>query len=268
MVGLTFPVMVQAENKLPGLVVVKPRITGVDQEKVDPVALANLASSLIVERGQYKVISHEDVQAMLSQGQQAILVGCDNTNCMAEIGNAMGAPYLFYSNVGKVGPTLVITVNLIDNQNAKVLQRQSITINSYGRVVEAMRVATLRLVGQQVEMSPPPDYSLYIWTALGLGTAAVLVGGVGSAMALNYQDKADGTADQNEFNDFRDKVDSCNTLAVSGYISGGALLLSSFIFYLIEPDDQPIEAGNDDHKAVSLSPLGDNGFVLGYQFRF
>ncbi len=243
--------------------VVKPRLTGVEESQVDPVALVNLACSVLSEHGRYKVISHEDILAALTQGQKAILAGCTETSCMAEIGSAMGAPFLFYSNVGRVGTTLVVTATLIDNRTAAVLQRQSITVQSYERALEAMQVATVRLLGGKAEMSPPPDYGLYIWTSLGAGAAALILGGVGTGMGLHYQDQADSSSDQGDFNDYRDKVDTWNTVALAGYIAGGALLAASLVFYLIEPGDTPIEAGG-----VAAVPLPEGGMVLQYGFKF
>jgi hypothetical protein len=252
------------------ILVVEPHLTGLDKGKVDRAALANLAGSLIAGRGEYKVASHEDIRASLDQTQKAIMLGCTDESCMAEIGTAMGAPYLFYSNVGRVGDTLVLTVSLIENKNVNVLERQSITIKSYDRVVEAMKVATLRLFGEQIEMSPPPDYGVWIWTTLGVGAAMTVLGGLGTGMAYYNRDLADGTSDQLAFNDYRDKVGTWNDVALAGYITGGAFLAASLILFLVEPEDEPIEAGSPatEPAAFHLAPLREGGFVLSGGFRF
>ncbi len=61
-----------------------------------------------------------------------------------------------------------------------------------------------------------------------------------------------------------------NKVALAGYITGGAFLATSLILFLVEPSDEPIEAGSqDDTQArLNLFPLHEGGFVVQYGFRF
>ena len=68
-------------------------------------------------------------------------------------------------------PRAVATVEAV----AETLGRQSISVTDPDRVVEAMRVVTLRLLGQEAEMTPPPSYAVPKWLLLGVGVAGVVL---------------------------------------------------------------------------------------------
>ncbi len=255
----------QQAEELPGLVVAEPRLSGLPEGEVDPVSLASLAGSVIAGLHRYKVITREDVVAVLGQARQAALLGCNDVGCMAELGSAMGAPYLYHCNVGKTGEVLVVSAVLVDNRKAEAIERRSITFRGIDRVLEAVQVVTLRLFGEKAEMAPPADYTIYRWTALGLGLAGAALGGIGTGVAFHYQGQADSAADQGDFNAHRASIDTWNKVSVSAYITGGAFLATALVFFLI-PDEEPIEAGQA--PPVSLSPIPDGGLLLQTGFRF
>ncbi|MBN2361575.1 MAG: hypothetical protein JXR83_19135 [Deltaproteobacteria bacterium] len=238
----------------PGLVVMRPRVTGIPVDQIDPAALSNLASSLIAGLDRYQVISHEDVVATLDQEAQAQLAGCDETGCMAEVGNALGAPFLFYATVGRVGSNYVVTATLIESSSARVLQRQAITVASVDHVAEAMRVATLRTFGEQAEL--PRQASGMAWWpfgvgALGVGGLVVAAAAVGTGLALYWNGAAKSAPTMQAFNDYRNQIAIANPLAIAGYVVGGLFVLASPLFFLL-PSGQAIEAG--DSAPSSGSP--------------
>jgi hypothetical protein len=256
---------------IPRLVVMHPKITGVEVEAIDKVGLANLASSVIADSEKYKVMSQEDVIALLGQEQQARLLGCGDIVCMAEIGAAMGAPFLYYSNVGKTGETLVVSASIIDNAKVEVLDRHSITVAHADQVVEAMEVVTRRLLGQEAELSVyKTNYAPYKWTALGAGILGAILGGVGTGLAVHYQGQADGTSDQGKFNEYNDSIDTWNSVSVAGYITGGAMLVTAVVLFLLDSGGEHDEAGGTEAPEVSTgaSPLPDGGFFILTEFRF
>ncbi len=258
----------QAED-LPGLVVAAPRLSGLASGEVDPVSLSNLAGSVIAGLHRHKVITREDVVAVLGQARLAALLGCNEVKCMAELGLAMDAPYLYHCNVGRTGEVLAVSAVLIDNRKGEVLERRSITFRGIDRVLEAVQVVTLRLFGEQAEMAPPADYSVYRWTALGLGLAGAALGGIGTGLAFHYQGQADSAADQGDFNSHRASIDTWNKVSVTAYVTGGAFLVTALVFFLI-PDEEPIEAGQaaPAPPPVSLAPIPDGGLMIQTGFRF
>ena len=52
-------------------------------------------------------------------------MGCDDASCVAEIGNALGVPYLTAGNVANLEGSTVLTLKLINVQTATVVARVS-----------------------------------------------------------------------------------------------------------------------------------------------
>jgi hypothetical protein len=235
----------QFEGANPGLVVMQPRVTGIPADQVDPAALTNLASSLIAGLDRYRVISHQDVVAVLDKEAQAQLAGCDETTCMAEVGNALGAPFLFYATVGRAGSRYVVTTTLIENASARVVQRQAITVASADSVLDALRVATLRTFGEQAEL--PRQAAGINWVPFGIaslavGVAVMAAGGVGTGLALYWNASAKTATQMQEFNNLRNQIAIANPLAITGYVVGALFVLAAPVFFLL-PSGEAIEAG-------------------------
>ena len=87
--------------------------------------LTDILCAEINELGEYKVISRDDIRAMLIHVKDQQLLGCDDTKCLAEIGGALGVPLLLYGNVGMLGGVYLVNLKLIDIDNADVVNRVS-----------------------------------------------------------------------------------------------------------------------------------------------
>jgi hypothetical protein len=217
-------------------------VTSVEGPEVDPVALEGLASSLITGLDRYQVVSHADVVAMVGQAEQAQLLGCDDETCLAEIGAAMGAPFLFTSSVGKVGDLYVVSAALVDNARARTLARQSISVSNPDRIVDAMRAVTLRTFGKPAAVEPGMSWIPFGLGALGLGVAALLGGATSTGLAMMWSDSARSSPSVDEFHGYRDMISVANPVAVSGYVAAGVFLLAAPVFFLL-PAEQVVEGG-------------------------
>jgi hypothetical protein len=62
---------------------------------------------------------------MLDLEQQKTALGCGDTGCLAQIGGALGVPYLLTSSVGRVGSRLMLNIKLLEVEEARVAARQS-----------------------------------------------------------------------------------------------------------------------------------------------
>lgn len=62
-------------------------------------------------------------------------MGCGDSSCLAEIAGAMGAEFVVFGDVGKLGETFVINLNLFDNNAVRP---------SVGRSCAAPRSASCR----------------------------------------------------------------------------------------------------------------------------
>lgn len=100
------------------------------------------------------VISRDDIASMLRMEQDKLLLGCDDSSCMAEIGGALGVDMLVAGQVGKVAQSYVISLRMIQPAEAKVASRISETFSGQEeQLLPAIRHAGRRLVGISIETS-------------------------------------------------------------------------------------------------------------------
>lgn len=85
-----------------------------------------------------KLTGASDVTAMLGQMEQKRLAGCDDTSCLVEIGNAIGASHILSSSVGKMGGRFVVSTKLLSVSDAQVLHRNAVYRTSEEQLIEAV----------------------------------------------------------------------------------------------------------------------------------
>ena len=71
------------------------------------------------------VVTHEDVEAQLSNERMKDAIACDQTSCAAEIAGALGARYLLVSKARVVGADLLLTLSLIDTTTQRATRGQA-----------------------------------------------------------------------------------------------------------------------------------------------
>jgi len=74
--------------------------------------------------GLFRTVSQEEIRRMLEHEQQKLMLGCEETSCLAEIGGALGVDMLLAGGVGKIGETFVVTLKLIDVVKVEVIHRE------------------------------------------------------------------------------------------------------------------------------------------------
>jgi len=85
--------------------------------------LTEIVTAEIAQMGHYTVISQSDINAMLGFDRQKELMGCNDVACTAELGGALGVDAILAGNVGVLGTTYVLSLKLINTQDATVLAR-------------------------------------------------------------------------------------------------------------------------------------------------
>lgn len=175
----------------------------------------------------------------------------------------MGAPFLFYSSVGKVGDTFVVSATLVENGSAAVLQRQSVSVAGADQIVDALRVAAGRTFGEQAELSKS-HWDILAWCALGVGAAAAVGGGVSTGLALSFRNSAEKTASRPDFETYRSRISTANTVSITGYITGGVLVSAALVYFLLPRNN--LETGKP--QALLLAAPLPSGFVLQTGFSF
>ena len=128
---------------------------------------AQFASSGRFER----IIGASDVRDMLDLEQQKNVLGCDDSGCLAELGGALGVPYLVTSSVGKVGSRLMLNIKLLAVEEARVSGRISALYDDEDQLVDGLSTEISKMLvtafgsAPKSAAAPPRRFS---WLGIGL----------------------------------------------------------------------------------------------------
>ncbi|HEY4223095.1 MAG TPA: hypothetical protein VGO62_17175, partial [Myxococcota bacterium] len=134
------------------VLVLELEAVGVDRSlsrSVDPVVLtAAAASANVIAQSEMKTIA--SVQASKAE------IGCDSSSCLAELAGAMGARFVLFGSVSKLGDTTTITVSMFDNTTAKVT-RDSLAVVDLGLIPKQLPPKVRALVASAGLRQQPAD---------------------------------------------------------------------------------------------------------------
>lgn len=99
-------------------------LDAVDVDKAKVSILNGRIASLLSAKSQIEAVTSSDIQAMAKLEANKAAVGCDESSCLAEIANALGARYVVYGRVGKLDETILLQLNLFDASVGKPVSRQ------------------------------------------------------------------------------------------------------------------------------------------------
>jgi hypothetical protein len=117
----------------PGVSLAKERLAVMDLKAKYGVA-DGLAEALSVEvrnaihgQGEYEVLSKEDLETIAERTKMRQMLGCDDTQCLIDFGQAIGTKYMVAGSISKLGDTYSVDLRLIDTEgdNAGVKNRAS-----------------------------------------------------------------------------------------------------------------------------------------------
>ena len=223
----------------------KPDLAMMDMKAVHGVedSLASvLNESFLValkNSGQFgNVVGGSDLRAMLDLEQQKQALGCGDDGCLAELGGALGVPYLFYASLAKVGSKYVMHYKVMAVEEAKVVVRGMKTAASDDALLEmpqtlvdeavatlfkstqpAAPVAAAKVVPAKAKPTQPGKPIKWSrWVGVGLsvaggGLAVVGHGNFNEAKTTYQGTKNPTTAD---FGTYEEAANSANLLWVSG----------------------------------------------------
>jgi len=87
-------------------------------------AKQSIAEALSVEvrdaihnQGEYEVLSKEDLAAIADRTRMRQSLGCDDTQCLIDFGQAIGTKYMVVGSISKLGDTYSINLRLIDTES-------------------------------------------------------------------------------------------------------------------------------------------------------
>ena len=181
------------------------------------------------------VISPGDVQRLAELESDKQALGCVDNSCLAELAGALGARYVIFGDVGQLGTTYIMNLNLFDNQTASAVNRVAIQASDVGGLGTALSDRMAELVGplgiQASPSSPPPAEpnaedgpSIMPWLLVGGGSLVAVVGGAFDVLSGSSRN---------------DQLDPLDAVGPAAYVVGGALLVTGIVFLVTEPPPEP-----------------------------
>lgn len=122
--------------------------------KGSPAEMAASATALVATEldklGVFRVISGEDIRAMISFEKTRQSLGCEaDASCLAEIGGALGVDYIVAGSLGKLGDTYTLFLNLTDIKKAAVESRVQENIEGgESKIIPAIKRGVGQMVGK------------------------------------------------------------------------------------------------------------------------
>ena len=117
---------------------------------IDP-SVGGLLNETIISKldatGQFQsIISGSDMRDMIDLETQKMALGCEQDSCLAELGGALGVPYMLVSNLGRFGKQYILNIKFVAVEEAKVLGRVNKILADEAKVLEALPKALQEIV--------------------------------------------------------------------------------------------------------------------------
>jgi hypothetical protein len=108
--------------------------------------LTSLVAAHLARYPQLDVLSSVDIKRLVDLEAQKQSAGCDSGACLSEIAGAMGADLVFFGQAGKLGSTIVLTLNVFDAKKNEAVGRQPIEARDLSQLPELVGPAVDRMV--------------------------------------------------------------------------------------------------------------------------
>ncbi|MDP1826137.1 MAG: hypothetical protein Q8L48_22920 [Archangium sp.] len=167
--------------ELPRLLVQEFTVRGVDAALAE--AITDGIGAEVDHRGYFRSLTSKDVQTILGVERQKQLLGCspEASTCLTELAGALGAPYVLSGTLSRIGPSLQLSMQMLDVSKSMVVAR-SIRI---ARDVDTLRQLLPWALAEATATPAPPRPSKVPGLAfIGAGSAAAAVGLALGAQAL------------------------------------------------------------------------------------
>lgn len=96
--------------------------------------LTSLVTAHLARYPQLDVLSGADLKRLVDLEAQKQSAGCDEGSCLSEIAGAIGAQLVFFGQAGKLGSTVVVTLNVFDAAKGQAVGRQVIEARDLGQL--------------------------------------------------------------------------------------------------------------------------------------
>jgi hypothetical protein len=216
--------------------------------------LTNIVTVAVGEKESLNVLSAADVERVVAFEAEKQAMGCEEAeSCLAEVAGAMGARWIVFGDVGKVGSRYLVTLSLFDSDAGAAKGRKIGRATSEDELVDAAENAARDLVasleggddvkvvvlklrsagGVVVEDEPAPEPtepvdggSVLLWSGVGGVVLGGAIAGVGGFFGLQTQTKvgeAEAEPDQLTAAALYDDAEEVAGTANLLFIVGGAV---------------------------------------------
>ncbi|MBL93453.1 MAG: hypothetical protein CMH56_16755 [Myxococcales bacterium] len=108
--------------------------------------LTDMVSAELGQYDEYEAITSTDLRQMAALEAEKQSVGCSDSSCLAELAGAMGARYVIFGSVGKLGEKFILTLNLFDSVEAKAVSRNVVKAKELGAMSDKVPSALSELL--------------------------------------------------------------------------------------------------------------------------
>lgn len=88
--------------------------------------VGSLLPSYVGQDSRFVVQSGSELREMISLQAEKELVGCEENSCLAELAQALGARFVLFGNMGKLGQLIIINLALFDNVTGQAVARKAL----------------------------------------------------------------------------------------------------------------------------------------------
>lgn len=246
---------------LPATAQARVRVVVMDLEPSTPElksAAGVLTGVVLDELGrqpQIAAMGSSEIAAMIGLERQRALLGCEGgTDCLAEMGNALGAKYVLRGTVGALGKSLRLDLTLLDTARAGAAAREGGTASREEDLEAEARAAVRRLAfavqrpatAAAATTTPTPAASSggpgpWPWVLTGGGGALLAAGGAGIGWAWSVQAAFDAQQLGNPqvSSPTVSRADAARAVTVYpfawGSAAGGAAAVAAGVIWLLLP---------------------------------
>ena len=144
----------QAQAERPGIAMMN-----VDSVHGMPKGIATLVNEMILvglktSNRFSSVVGGSDMAAMIDLEAQKQALGCDVDSCLAELGGALGVPYMLNASLGKMGSQIVLTLKIIAVEETKVRVRNMLRAEDEGELADGIEDLVERSIDELLGPDP------------------------------------------------------------------------------------------------------------------
>jgi TolB-like protein len=138
------------------IAVMEIRPLGTEPHKAELLSEVALTESAATDK--FEIIGRSDINSMIGFDQQKKILGCtDDSNCLAEIGGALGVEYVMIGTLGKLGALYRVDMKLVDAKKARVAGRFGESVEgSEEKLVATVQRGVRKLLGALQADLPAP----------------------------------------------------------------------------------------------------------------